>query len=118
MAEVLLKEFTPKNEREDVKEVLTMEIKHYNGVYKLSVLKENICRNNEMGYTSRQFTVFADGNFNTKLGVGRKSAKKLEMLENLVEENKEEMTNLWKDGQYQTLVNMFCQKVADSKIFK
>ena len=117
MAEVLLKDWTAKNENEDVKEVLCFEIRHNDGKYRLSVIKENVNYNKQYGYTSRQFIVFADGNFSTTLGMGRKSAKKLEILNNLVEEMKDDMTTLWKDGQYQPLVNKFCDRVRSKKVF-
>lgn len=117
MAEVLLKDWTAKNEDEDVKEVLCFEIRQSDGKYRLSVNKENVNYNKKHDYTSRQFTLFADGNFSTTLGMGRKSAKKLETLNNLVEEMKDDMANLWKAGQYQTLVNKFCDRVKSKKVF-
>lgn len=111
MAEVLLKDFYAKNEDEDVKEVLVMEARHYEGKYRLSVTKENICYNHTRGWTSRQFLCFADGNFNVPLGLGRKSAKKLEKLEILINSMKDDLTDMWKNGEYQKLASTFCARV-------
>ena len=76
---------------------LSIEAKHYNGVYKVCVIKET----HEKGMT--EFLLFADGNFNVTIGRGRKSDKKLEKIGKIIEENKNKYLELWKNKDYQTI---------------
>lgn len=107
MTEVLLE--TRQNEKgEQVTDRLSMEVKHYNGLYKLCVTKETV----ERGFV--QFLFFARGNFNYTITQGRKSQKKLDTLNKIIEDNKEELNNLWLSDKYQDM----CQLVREQAILK
>lgn len=87
----------------DKNEYLVAEVVHRNGQYRLSVHKE-FQKDYGDGVIMRQFTPFADGNFITTLFEGRKSSKKLEKLNNLLETNKKIITDFWTNGKYGNLV--------------
>ena len=97
MAEVLL------SERKDAqeKDYLVFKIRHNNGVYRLTVTKETEHTRN--GYGIREFLLFATGSFNATLSKGRKSQKKLDTYNRIVEDNKEHYTELWKNGKYSNI---------------
>ena len=98
MAKVVL------NELAEGKEVLVMEVKHMNGVYRFTCNKQT--EKNMDGYSIMEWIPFATGNFNTTIKTNsRKSQKKLEKLNNIIETNITKLTDLWKAGQYQQLVN-------------
>lgn len=107
MTKVLLE--TRQNEKgEQVTDRLSMEVKHYNGLYRLCVTKETV----ERGFV--QFLMFAEGNFNYTITQGRKSQKKLDTLNKIIEDNKEELNNLWLADKYQDM----CQLVHEQAILK
>ena len=94
MAQVLLEE---RNDLQE-KDYLVLKIRHSDGVYILTVTKET--ENTSRGYGIREFLLFAEGNFNATLSRGRKSQKKLDTYNRIVENNKEHYTELWKNGKY------------------
>lgn len=61
-----------------------------------------------------QFLVFAKGNFSYTITQGRKSQKKLDTLNKIIEDNKEELNNLWLADKYQDM----CQLVHEQAILK
>lgn len=87
----------------DKNEYLVAEVVHRNGQYRLSVHKE-YQKDYGDGVIMREFTPFADGNFTAKLFEGRKSSKKLEKLNNLLETNQKIITDFWVSGNYGNLV--------------
>ena len=87
----------------DKNEYLVAEVVHRNGQYRLSVHKE-YQKDYGDGVIMREFTPFADGNFTAKLFEGRKSSKKLEKLNSLLENNKKIITDFWTNGKYGNLV--------------
>ena len=102
MTKVLLG--TRQNEQnEQVTDRLSMEVSHYNGLYRLCVKKETV----ERGFV--QFLVFARGNFNYTVTSGRKSQKKLNTLNQIIEDNKDTLLNLWLEDKFQDM----CQLVQE-----
>lgn len=89
---------------------LNMEVKHMNGYYSFIVRKETV--ENQNGWQSVQFTVFADGNFRYTLTTGRKSQKKLDKFNGIVEEHKDELTELWHAGKYNDMCLLMALKAA------
>lgn len=112
MAKVFLgeKEVERLGETQLVVSRLSMEGTHYNGTYKVIVTKEDI----QDGFIMSM--PFARGNFNIRLADGRKSQKKLDKLNNYLEANKESLVSLWKEEQYQDMVNKVCSDVREQKI--
>lgn len=109
MTKVLLE--TRQNENnEQVTDRLSIEVKHYNGLYRLCVIKETV----ERGFV--QFLMFADGNFNYTITQGRKSQKKLDILNQIIEDNKDELTKLWLDGQYKSICELVSIKAIQKKV--
>ena len=107
MTKVLLE--TRQNEQgEHVTDRLSMEVKHYNGLYRLCVTKETV----ERGFV--QFLVFAKGNFNYTITQGRKSQKKLDTLNQIIEDNKETLNSLWLEDKFQDM----CQLVHEQAVLK
>lgn len=95
---------TRQNEQgEQVTDRLSIEVKHYNGLYRLCVIKETV----ERGFV--EFLMFARGNFNYTITTGRKSQKKLDTLEKIVEDNKDTLLNLWLEDKFQDM----CQLVQE-----
>lgn len=102
---------TRQNEQgEQVTDRLSIEVKHYNGLYRLCVIKETV----ERGFV--QFLMFADGNFNYTITQGRKSQKKLDILNQIIEDNKDELTKLWLDGQYKSICELVSIKAIQKKV--
>ena len=93
---------------EQVTDRLSMEVKHYNGLYRLCVVKETV----ERGFV--QFLVFARGNFNYTITKGRKSQKKLDTLNQVIEDNKDKLNDLWLEDKYQDM----CQLVQEQAVLK
>ena len=107
MTKVLLG--TRQNEQgEQVTDRLSMEVRHYNGLYRLNVVKETV----ERGFV--QFLVFARGNFNYTITSGRKSQKKLDTLNQIIEDNKDKLNSLWLEDKFQDM----CQLVKEQAILK
>jgi hypothetical protein len=61
-----------------------------------------------------QFLVFANGNFNYTVTSGRKSQKKLDTLNQIIEDNKDKLTSLWLEDKYQDM----CQLVHEQATLK
>ena len=109
MTKVLLG--TRQNENnEQVTDRLSMEVKHYNGLYRLCVIKETV----ERGFV--QFLVFARGNFNYTITQGRKSQKKLDILNQIIEDNKDELTSLWLEDKYKDMCELVSIKAIQKKV--
>lgn len=89
---------------------LSIEGRHWDGVYRVCVTKETIGD----GFVTT--IPFANGNFNIRLANGRKSQKKLDKLANYLEENKEVLADMWKAGKYQAMVNEISTDVIVKKI--
>lgn len=87
----------------DKNEYLVANIKHINGRYVFFIRKE-FEKDYGNGVVMREFTPFADGNGKFTLFEGRKSSKKLEKLNNLLETNKKIITDFWTNGNYGNLV--------------
>lgn len=101
MAQVIL------NKVDETKtEVLNLKAKHLNGVYRFCVSKETEVKRD--GYTMTEWTPFAEGNFNYTIGTGRKSQKKLDTYNNVLETYKDKLYELWQQGNY----NDMCLLVA------
>lgn len=109
MTKVLLG--TRQNEsNEQVTDRLSLEVKHYNGLYRLSVIKETV----ERGFV--QFLVFARGNFNYTITQGRKSQKKLDTLNQIIEDNKDTLTNLWLEDKFQDMCQLVQEQAIQRKV--
>lgn len=109
MTKVLLG--TRQNEQgEQVTDRLSMEVKHYNGLYRLCVVKETV----ERGFV--EFLVFARGNFNYTITTGRKSQKKLNTLEKIVEDNKDTLLNLWLEDKFQDMCQLVHEQATLLKV--
>ena len=83
---------------DDGTEVLDIIVKHYEDAYNLYVIRKKI---------EGMFETWAmgqEGDFRVKIAEGRKSVKKLEKFNKIIEDNKDELLNLWKDGNYQGLI--------------
>jgi len=107
MTKVLLG--TRQNEQgEQVTDRLSMEVSHYNGLYRLCVTKETV----ERGFV--QFLIFARGNFNYTITTGRKSQKKLDTLNQIIEDNKDKLNSLWLEDKFQDM----CQLVHEQAVLK
>ena len=107
MTKVLLG--TRQNEQgEQVTDRLSMEVSHYNGLYRLCVVKETV----ERGFV--QFLIFARGNFNYTITTGRKSQKKLDTLNQIIEDNKDKLNSLWLEDKFQDM----CQLVHEQAVLK
>ena len=66
-------------------ELLVMEVKHINGVYRLTVNRKTISTRN--GFICEEWIPFQDGNFNFTVTTGRKSQKKLDTLKKIINKN-------------------------------
>lgn len=111
MVEVALTEKTVINGKEE-QEVLVLKVVHYNGMYRFRCTKET--NRIENGYTCCEFIPFAKGNFNYTVTTGRKSQKKLSILNNILETHKEKLTELWKSERYQDM----CKLVSDVAVLE
>ena len=109
MSKVLLNQFL-NDSNEQVTERLSLEVKHYDGLYRLNVVKESV----ERGFVS--FLLFAEGNFNYTITQGRKSQKKLDKLNQIIEANKDELTTLWKNKEYKSMCNLVHNEVVTQKL--
>ena len=61
-----------------------------------------------------QFLVFAKGNFNYTITQGRKSQKKLDTLNKIIEDNKETLNSLWLEDKFQDM----CKLVHEQAVLK
>ena len=111
MVEVALTEKRIIDGKEE-QEVLILKVVHYNGLYRFRCNKET--NRIERGYTCREFIPLAKGNFNYTVTTGRKSQKKLNILNNLLETHKEKLTELWKAEKYQDM----CRLVSDIAVLE
>ena len=95
-------------------ELLVMEVKHINGVYRLTVNRKTISTRN--GFICEEWIPFQDGNFNFTVTTGRKSQKKLDTLNKIIEDNKQELFNLWRNGKHNELCQTVLFKAQDLKV--
>ena len=109
MTKVLLG--TRQNEQgEQVTDRLSMEVSHYNGLYRLCVTKETV----ERGFV--QFLIFARGNFNYTITTGRKSQKKLDTLNQIIEDNKDKLNSLWLEDKFQDMCQLVHEQAVEKKV--
>ena len=102
---------TRENEQgEQVTDRLSMEVKHYNGLYRLCVTKETV----ERGFV--QCIVLAKGNFNYTITQGRKSQKKLDTLNKIIEDNKETLNSLWLEDKFQDMCQLVHEQAVPKKV--
>ena len=87
---------------------LVIKPMHSNGVYKVHVRKEVVERN------FSTWMPFENGNFNVTIGQGRKSQKKLDTLNQIIEDNKETLNSLWLEDKFQDM----CQLVHEQAVLK
>lgn len=113
MVEVALTEKRIIDGKEE-QEVLVLKVVHYNGMYRFRCNKET----NRVadGYTCCEFIPFAKGNFNYTVTTGRKSQKKLNTLNTILETHKEKLTELWKAERYQDMCNLVSDMAVLEKI--
>lgn len=111
MTEVALAEKRIMDGKEE-QEVLVLKVVHYDGMYRFQCNKKT--NRVENGYTCCEFIPFAKGNFNYTVTTGRKSQKKLNTLNTIIEVHKEKLTELWKAEQYQDM----CRLVQDMAILE
>ena len=81
---------------------LDIHISHSKGKYNLYVHKEKTRIVDVVEFV--EYSPFDEGNFCTTLLEGRKSSKKLEKLNSLLETNKKIITDFWTNGKYGNLV--------------
>ena len=105
MARVILEEEHAHESREGifVTTVLKMEAKHYNGKYNFYVNKQEESRDEKLGVTMVEYRPFDSCNFSATIGTGRKSDKKLTTLNNIIEENKDKLLELWKENNHEEM---------------
>ena len=99
MAKVILSDEVTKDNGNTEQDRLSMEVKHFDGKYTLSVQKETVTKRKE-GWSSISFILFEKGNFNYGLSLGRKSQKKLDKLNLIIENNKDTLTELWLNDKF------------------
>ena len=78
--------------------LLEVVVKHHDGYYKVHC---NILEDMHDGCIT--WKPFQDGDFNIKIAEGRKSTKKLEKYNSYIENNFEELFNLWTNKEYKEL---------------
>lgn len=95
----------------DKNEYLVANIKHINGRYVFFIHKE-FEKDYGNGVVMREFMPFADGNGKYTLFEGRKSTKKLEHFENLLNSNSSLITKMWLGGNYKELCSYIAYLIA------
>ena len=95
---------------EQVTDELSIEVKHLNGSYKMVVKKQTVERN------CVSFLLFARGNFNYTITSGRKSQKKLDTLNQIVEDNKDELLQLWLEDKFQDMCQLMAVQAIQRKV--
>lgn len=63
-----------------------------------------------------QFLVFARGNFNYTVTSGRKSQKKLNTLNQIIEDNKDTLLNLWLEDKFQDMCQLVQEQAVQKKV--
>lgn len=79
------------------------------GIYRVYVRKETVEYHELEDGTKYQSVLtipFADGNFSFVVIRGRKSAKKVKLVKDYLEEQKDVILDMWNVGRYQDIVNM------------
>lgn len=112
MTKVLLTEKRADENNNLTYEQLNMKVIHINGLYRFSVSKETITEEN--GFICTQFIPFAGGNFNYTITSGRKSQKKLDTLNQIIEDNQNKLVDFWENAQYQAM----CGFLKDIAVLK
>lgn len=93
------------NKVDDSKEeVLELKVIHRLGSYILSVSKNFVEYKDNFETTT--VIPFASGNFNYTITKGRKSQKKLDLLNNIIEENKYTLLGLWTSAEYRSMCDL------------
>ena len=89
--------------KEENEKVTNLVIKpmHSNGFYKVHVRKETI----EGNFST--WMPFDNGNFNVTIGQGRKSQKKLNIIENYINSNSNLLKDMWLHNKYSEMARMF-----------
>lgn len=90
-------------QQDNATDLLIMEVKHGSGRYYLTCNKQT--EKKQDGYSIMEWIPFQAGNFNSTIANGRKSAQRLTKLNNILENRKAELVNMWTNGQYQEIVN-------------
>ena len=116
MSKVNLSEIKLDDRGRQEQDVLSLEVRHSDGCYKLTVKKETHKELEPGGTMYVECLLFADGNFNYKLLEGRKSQKKLDKFNDIIEANKEHLTELWKNSKYTDICNEVYLKAVQSKL--
>lgn len=85
----------------DDKHYLEIEAAHRDGAYR--VYFTQYTRVDDSGLV--EMYPFAEGNFTVKMGLGRKSEKKLNKIRNYLEDKSDSIFLLWQDKQYQGIAD-------------
>lgn len=85
-------------------EVLELKVIYRLGSYILSVSKNFVEYKDNLKTTT--VIPFASGNFNYIIAKGNKSQKKLELLGNIIEQNKYTLLGLWVSAEYKTMCDI------------
>ena len=115
MAKVILSEEVLKDNGNTEQDRLSIEAKHFDGMYKLSVQKETVTNYKE-GWSSVSTLLFANGNFLYRLSAGRKSQKKLDKLNTIIENNKSTLTDLWLQEKFMEMGNLVKEQAIQNKV--
>ena len=103
MASELLKTYEEEGicGKKQLSDYLEITGKHYkeNQYYYVSIQKVT------QDGISTSYMPFADGNFSVKVGNGRKSAKKLDTINNIISDNMPNLSKMWKEGKYTDLAS-------------
>ena len=104
------------NQKENEIEQLSIKVIHnsYHGRYELIVNKEFVTLYNN--YSTTRFIPFAEGNFKYIVTYGRISQKKLNNLNNLIEQSKNDILKLWNLKRYNTICQAFKQDAEIQKL--
>lgn len=95
-------------------EVLDLQVIHRLGSYVFTVSKKFIEYKDNCSITT--IIPFASGNFNYKITKGRKSQKKLDLLNNIIEENKHTLLGLWTSAEYKAMCNLI--QTHNQRVYK
>ena len=85
-------------------EVLELKVIHRLGSYILSVSKNFVEYKDNFETTT--VIPFASGNFNYTITKGNKSQKKLDLLGNIIEQNKHNLLGLWLSAEYKAMCDI------------
>ena len=86
------------NRDRQVDKILEVVVKHHDGYYKVHC---NLLEDAHDGFIT--WKPFQEGDFNIKIAEGRKSAKKLDKYNSYINNNADELFNLWSNKEYTQL---------------